>query len=132
MHIDSHHFLAHIKIDGHPIDATGETIEDLRNNLSEWLNIERHVIKFMHLNEGCIEVIFELPKTVEPTFRAKAAKQCDAWLADIISLSINDESPIYVNSTHSDHIGKHLWLILYLTKVSNLGQIHQNVDFFVR
>ena len=112
-----HHFLAHVKIEGHPNKATGRTIEELRDNLSEWLNIERHFIRFKHLKEGCTNVTFELPNSVEGTFRAKAAKQCDAWLADIISLSINDESPIYVNSTHSDHIGKHLWSTLKMTKV---------------
>ena len=122
---DSHHFLAEVKIEGQLSDATGETIEDLRKKLADWLSLERHLIRFNYLEEGCIAVSFELPKRVLATSQEKAKfitqahskpdSDNDSWLADVISisfedegLSIEDEGLTYVNTAN---IGKNIWYL---------------------
>ena len=102
----SNHLLLHVKIYGDPSEATGETIEVMKTKLAEWIPMKKEYIKFKQLKEGSIELIFELPDTVETTLRAKAAEQNADWLANVISIAIGDEPPIYVNSAQKDHNGK--------------------------
>ena len=56
---------------------------------------------------------------MEATLRAKAAEQSAAWLADVISIAVDDESPIYVNKAHPYHQGMNFWSTVSLTKMFN-------------